>query len=80
MLEKGQITEDAWTHLITQTHLSGSGGHTEKMSPFVDHFINSLLHLKKCFERDSPHMINILKDICNLTPDTKLCTLDGFSL
>ena len=61
--------------------LSGSGGPTEKISQFVDHFIKPLVPLTKSYIRDSTHMINILKDIRNLPSDTVLvlCALDASS-
>ena len=42
--------------------VSGSGGPTEKISQFVDHFIEPLVPLSRSYIRDSTHMINILKD------------------
>ena len=41
--------------------VSGSRGHTEKISQFVDHFIGPLVPLSRSYIRDSTHMINILK-------------------
>ena len=52
----------------------------QKKSQFVDHFINLLVPLTESFIRDLTPMINILKDISNLSPDTVLCTLDVSSL
>ena len=42
--------------------VSGSGGPTEKISQFVDHFIGPLVPLSRSYIRDSTHMINILQD------------------
>ena len=41
--------------------VSGSGGPTEKISQFVDHFIGPLVPLSQSYIRDSTHMINILQ-------------------
>ena len=59
--------------------VSGSGGPTEKISQFVDHFIGPLASLSQSFIRDSTHIINIL-DALILQPWMLLCTLDITSL
>ena len=59
--------------------VSGSGGPTEKISQFVDHFIRPLVQLSDSYIRDSTHMINILNKF-NMSPDMLLCTLDIASL
>ena len=59
--------------------VSGSGGPTEKISQFVDHFIGPLVPLSRSYIRDSTHMINILLDY-EPTPNMLLCTLDITSL
>ena len=59
--------------------VSGSGGPTEKISLFVDHFIGPLVPLSRSYIRDSTHMINILLDY-EPTPNMLLCTLDITSL
>ena len=59
--------------------VSGSGGPTEKISQFVDHFIGPLVPLSRSYIRDSTHMINILKDYTP-TPNMLLCTLGITSL
>ena len=59
--------------------VSGSGGPTEKISKFVDHFIGPLVPLSRSYIRDSTHMINILKDFQTI-PNMLLCTLDITSL
>ena len=43
--------------------VSGSGGPTEKVSQFVDHFIEPLVPLSRSYIRDSTHMINILNNL-----------------
>ena len=53
----------------------GSGGPTEKISQFVDHFIGPLVPLSDSYIRDSTHMINILNKF-NVSPEMQLCTLD----
>ena len=59
--------------------VSSSGGPTEKISQFVDHFIGPLVPLSESYIRDSTHMINILNNL-NISPDTLFCTLDITSL
>ena len=59
--------------------VSGSGGATEKISQFVDHFIGPLVPMSESYIRDSTHMINILNKL-NMLPDMILCTLDIISL
>ena len=59
--------------------VSGSGGPTEKISLFVDHFIGPVVPLSISYIRDSTHMINILTNF-KTTPDMLLCTLDITSL
>ena len=59
--------------------VSGSGGPTEKISQFVDHFIGPPVPLSESYIRDSTRMINILKPF-NMPPDMLLCTLDITSL
>ena len=53
--------------------VSGSGGPTEKISQFVDHFIGPLVPLSDSYIRDSTHFINILKKF-NMPPGMLLCT------
>ena len=59
--------------------VSGSGGSTEKISQFVDHFIGPLVPLSESYIRDSTHMINILNNF-SILPNMILCTLDITSL
>ena len=59
--------------------VSGSGGPTEKISQFVDHFIGPLVPLSRSYLRDSTHMINILQDF-KIIPNMLLCPLDITSL
>ena len=59
--------------------VSGSGGPTEKISQFVDHFIEPLVPLSDSYIRDSTHLINILNKF-NMPPDMLLCTQDITSL
>ena len=56
--------------------VSGSGGPTEKISQFVDHFIGPL---SESYIRDSTHMTNVLNKF-SMLPDALLCTLDITSL
>ena len=59
--------------------VSGSGGPTEKISQFVDHFIGPLVLLSESYIRDSTHIINILNK-SKMLPEILLCTLDITSL
>ena len=59
--------------------VSGSGGPTEKISQFVDHFIGPLVPLSRSYIRDSTHMIDNLQDF-NTIPNMLLCTLDITSI
>ena len=59
--------------------VSGSGGPTEKISQFVDHFIGPLVPLSRSYIRDPTHMINILQHHKPI-PNMLLCTLDITSL
>ena len=59
--------------------VSGSGGPTEKISHFVDHFMGPLIPLSDTYIRDSTHLINILNKFI-MPPGMLLCTLDITSL
>ena len=59
--------------------VSGSEGPTEKISQFVDHFIQPHVPLSESYTRDSTHMVNILNNFSTF-PDVLLCTLDITSL
>ena len=59
--------------------VSVSGGPTERISPFVDHFIGPLVALSQSFIRVSTHLISILIEL-TLWPGMLLFTLDITSL
>ena len=59
--------------------VSDSGGPTEKISQFVDHFLGPLVPLSESYIRDPTHMINILNNFSTI-PEMILCTLDITSL
>ena len=59
--------------------VSGSGGPTEKISQFVDHFIGPLVPLAQSYIRDPTHLINILNKL-TMQPGMLLCILDITSL
>ena len=59
--------------------VSGSGGPTEKISQFVDHFTAPLVPLSQSYIRVSTHLINILNKL-TMQPGMLLCTLDNTSL
>ena len=52
---------------------------TERISQFVDHFIQPIVPTLRSYIKDSGHFLNILSDL-KLTSDTILCTLDVTSL
>ena len=52
---------------------------TERISQFVDHFIQPIVPTLKSYIKDSGHFLNILNEV-ELTDDIILCTLDVTSL
>ena len=52
---------------------------TERISQFVDHFIQPIVPTLKSYIKDSGHFLNILGDV-RITSDIILCTLDVTSL
>ena len=53
---------------------------TEKISQFVDHFLNPCAQALPSYIKDSTHFLKILNDINSLNTDTWLVTLDVTSL
>ena len=59
--------------------VSANGCPSERISQFVDHFIQPLVQKLPSYLRDSTHLINILKDLC-LPENAILASLDVTSL
>ena len=53
---------------------------TEKISQFVDHFLNPTVSNLKSYVKDTTHFLKILNDLGELPPDCLLVTLDVTSL
>ena len=60
--------------------ISANGSPTEKISQFVDHFLNPRISTLKSYVKDTTHFLNILEDLGELPPDCLLATLDIVSL
>ena len=60
--------------------VSGNGSPTEKISKFVDFFINPLCHLLPSYLKDTTHLLQILHNLHPLPEGTLLVTLDVCSL
>ena len=60
--------------------ISANGSPTEKISQFVDHFLNPTTFNLPSYVRDTTHFLQIISGIQNLPPDTLLVTLDVESL
>ena len=60
--------------------LSANGSPTEKISAFVDHFINQYCPLVKSFVKDTTHFLQILNNLGPIPGDALLVTLDVSSL
>ena len=60
--------------------ISANGCPTEKISQFVDHFLNPAMKNLTSFVKDTTHFLRILSDIKDLPPHTLLVTLDVESL
>ena len=59
--------------------VSANGCPSERISQFVDHFIQPLVHKLPSYLRDSTHFINTIKDL-KLPPDAIIASLDVTSL
>ena len=60
--------------------VSGNGSPTERISEFIDHFINPPSTCIKSFVKDTTHMIQILSAVKDLPVDPILVTCDVSSL
>ena len=60
--------------------VSGNGCPTERISRFVDHFLNPLSQKVKSYIKDTTHFLNIINTISDLPENTLLVSLDVKSL
>ena len=60
--------------------MSANGCPTEKISAFVDHFINPFCPLIKSYVKDSTHFLRIIHDLGNIPTEALLVTMDVSSL
>ena len=60
--------------------VSGNDGPTEKISRFVDHFLNPPTTRLQSFVKDTTHLLQILNRLGPLPPNTILATFDVSSL
>ena len=60
--------------------ISANGAPTEKISQFVDHFLNPPTQKLRSFVKDTTHFLQILDNIGKLPPNCILVTLDVSSL
>jgi hypothetical protein len=60
--------------------VSGNGCPTEKISQFVDHFLNPTTKKIRSYVKDTTHFLNILKEVGEIPPGSLLVTLDVESL
>ena len=60
--------------------ISANGSPTEKISQFVDHFLNPPTQKLRSYVRDTTHFLQILETLGHLPPNCILATLDVSSL
>ena len=60
--------------------VSGNEGPTEKISQFVDHFLNPPTTKIRSYVKDTTHLLQILNQLGSVPPHTLLATLDVASL
>ena len=60
--------------------ISGNNGPTERISKFVDHFLQPCVPKIKSYVKDTKHFLNILKEINEIPEGAILATLDVSSL
>ena len=60
--------------------ISANGCPTEKISEFVDHFLNPTCKNLKSFVKDTTHFLKLIHDIGQLPPNCILVTMDVSSL
>ncbi len=68
------------SNLVSRPIMSANGCPTEKISQFVDHFLNPTMSKLPAYIRDTTDFLNKIKDCQNLPPQTLLVTLDVESL
>ena len=60
--------------------VSGNGGPTEKISKFVDHFLNPTVREIKSFVKDTTHFLTLVKELGDVPDSSLLVTLDVAAL
>ncbi len=65
---------------VSRPIMSANGCPTEKISQFVDHFLNPTMLRIPAYIRDTTDFLNNIRDFKNLPPQTLLVTLDVESL
>ena len=60
--------------------VSGNGGPTEKISKFVDHFLNPTVKESKSYVKDTTHFLSILEELGEIPDSSLLVTLDVAAL
>ena len=60
--------------------ISANGCPTEKISEFVDHFLNPTLKHLRSFVKDTTHFLKLIYDLGQLPPNCTLVTMDVSSL
>ena len=60
--------------------VSGNGGPTEKISKFVDHFLNPLVKESQSFVKDTTHFLKLLEELGEIPDSSILVTLDVAAL
>ena len=60
--------------------VSGNGGPTEKISKFVDHFVNPTVREIKSFVKDTNHFLTLIQELGDIPDSSLLVTLDVAAL
>jgi hypothetical protein len=60
--------------------VSGNGGPTEKISKFVDHFLNPTVREIKSYVKDTTHFLALVKELGEIPDSSLLVTLDVAAL
>ena len=67
-------------HTADRPVISGCNGPTERISQFVDHFLNPSTQTLASFVKDTTHYLQILDNRGTLPPNCLLASLDVSSL
>jgi hypothetical protein len=60
--------------------ISGNGCPTERISQFVDHFLKPCVLNVKSYLKDTTHLLNLLREVGTLPPNSIIFTMDVTSL